>query len=183
MSPQSPDLNREKWSNLEGLLRKYVIDKGVILAIVSAPILKKDLLKIKQSTNGVSIPEQFIKIAYDATNRRSIAFLTPNKKLPTSPGYYALSVDQLEEITGYNYFPNIDESIESSYNEDEWFKEVLNGDATPIKQNTLPKKHLNTTSAVSQVKSKKTIYVCGTVVGTRYSTKGHACLNLDKKIP
>ena len=183
ISPQHPDFNREIWADLEGLLRKYVIDNNVSLAIISAPILTKDLPKIKQSPNGVSIPEQFIKIVYDATNGRSIAFLMPNKKLPNPPSYYAMSIDDLEQITGYNYFPNIDDVIEASYKESDWFKESLDGNATPIKQNTLPIKHFNTTSAVSQAKSNKTIHVCGTVVGTRYSRKGHAWLKLDKKYP
>ena len=183
ISPQIPDFNREIWADLEGLLRKYVIDNNVSLAIISAPILTKDLPKIKQSPNGVSIPKQFIKIAYDTTNGRSIAFLMPNKKLPNPPSYYAMSIDDLEQITSYNYFPNIDDIVERSYNENDWFKESLDGNATPIKQNSLPLKHFNTTTAVSQAKSNKTIHVCGTVVGTRYSRKSHAWLNLDKKYP
>lgn len=183
ISPQHPEFNRGVWADLESLLREYVIDNNVSLTIVSAPILIETLPKIKQSPNGVSIPHQFIKIAYDATNERSIAFLMPNKKLPNPPSYYAMSVNDLEEITGYNYFPNIDEVVESTYSENDWFKESLDGNTTPIKQNTLPIKHFNTTTAVSQAKSNKTIHVCGTVVGTRYSRKGHAWLNLDKKYP
>ena len=183
MSPQVEDFNRLIWADLEGLLRKYVVDNQVSLAVITAPILYDDLPKIKQSPNGVSIPKQFIKVAYDATNQRTVAFLMDNKALPNPPSYYAISVDELEEITGYNYFSNIDESIESSFDKDAWFKNSLNGDATPINQSKLPRKHFNTTTAIKQAKSNKVINVCGTVVGTRYSKKGHAWLNLDKKFP
>ena len=183
MSPQHPDFNRKVWADLEGLLRKYVITNQVSLAVITAPILTDDLAKITESPNGVSIPKQFIKIAYDATNDRSIAFLMENKELPNPPSYYAMTIDDVEEITGYNYFPNIDETIETSIDIAAWFEESLNGDAIPIKQELLPFKHFNTITGVKQAKSNKVINVCGTVVGTRHSRKGHAWLNLDKKYP
>ena len=46
---------------------------------------------------------------------------------------YALTIDQGKEITGYNYFPNIDYCIETSIDIAAWFEESLNGDAIPIK--------------------------------------------------
>ena len=183
MSPQHPKFNREVWADLEGLLRQYVITNNLSLAVVTAPILTDDLPKIAESPNGVSVPRQYVKVAYDATNGRSIAFLMDNEELPNPPSYYALSVDQVEAITGYNYFPYIDESIEATFDKDAWFQELLDGDVTPIKQNTLTMGYFNTTTGKRQAKSNKVITVCGTVVGTRYSRKGHAWLNLDKKYP
>ena len=183
MSPQHEDFNRKIWADLEATLRKYVIANNVSLAIITAPILNDDLPKITQSPNGVSIPSQFIKVAYDAENKRSIAFLMDNKLLLNPPSYYALSVDELEAITGYNYFPNIDEAVESTFDERAWFQNIKDGNATPIKQFSLPSKHFNTTTGIKQAKSNKVVIVCGKVVDTRFSRKGHAWLNLDEKYP
>ena len=183
ISPQHADLNRESWADLEGLLRKYVLVNKVSLAVVTMPILTDDLEKIKQSPNGVSIPRQFVKVAYDAVNGRSIAFLMGNRKLTDPLSSYAMSVDEVEKITGYNYFPFIDESIEASIDKFAWFDDEPKGDVEPIDQSTLPMKYFNTSSGVKQAKSNKIINVCGTVVDTRYSRKGHAWLNLDKKYP
>ena len=183
ISPQHADLNRESWADLEGLLRKYVLVNKVSLAVVTMPILTEDLKKIKQSPNGVSVPRQFVKVAYDAVNGRSIAFVMENQKLTEPLSYYSMSVDEAEKITGYNYFPLIDESIEDSIDKLAWFDDEPKGDVEAMDQSTLPMKYFNTSAGVKQAKSNKIINVCGTVVDTRYSRKGHAWLNLDKKYP
>ncbi|MFT4534842.1 MAG: endonuclease G [Saprospiraceae bacterium] len=183
MSPQHADFNRKIWADLEGVFRKYVISNNVSLAVVTAPVLTDNLPKITQSPNGVSIPSQFIKVAYDAENQRSIAFIMDNKSLDNPPSYYALSVDELEEITGYDYFSSIDEAVEASYDEEAWFQNIRDGNATPIKQHSLPRMHFNTTTGIKQAKSNNVVTVCGTVVDTRFSRKGHAWLNLDEKYP
>ena len=183
ISPQVAEFNRNVWADLEALLRRYVIVHGVPIAVVTAPVLVDDLPKIDQSPNGVSIPRQFVKIAYDATNHRSVAFLMDNKELENPPSYYALSVDEVEALTGYDYFPNIDEEVEQTVDHQAWFAADLKGNATPVQQNRLSAGYFNTTAGRKQAKSDKIVHVCGTVVGTRYSSKGHGWLNLDKKFP
>jgi endonuclease G len=183
ISPQAPQFNRGKWADLEAMLRKYVISNNVKLVVITAPILKDDLPKIKQSPNGVSIPEQFIKIAFDPTNGRTIGFLMNNNKLSESLESYVKSVDEIEALTGYNFFPNIDEAMEESYELDAWFEIKDSGDIEPILQSILPNKYFNSTAGIKQAGSNKKIHVCGTVVDSRYSRKGHAWLNIDKKYP
>ncbi len=183
ISPQAPQFNRGKWADLEAMLRKYVISNNVKLVLITAPILKDDLPKIKQSPNGVSIPEQFIKIAFDPTNGRTIGFLMNNNKLSESLESYVKSVDEIEALTGYNFFPNIDEAMEESYELDAWFEIKDSGDIEPILQSILPNKYFNSTAGIKQAGSNKKIHVCGTVVDSRYSRKGHAWLNIDKKYP
>ena len=183
MSPQHPDLNREKWSDLEAFLRGYVIRNNVSLAIITAPVLSDDLDKIRQSPNGVSIPKFFLKIAYDDTNKRIIGFLMGNNKLGKPLDSYAMSVDDLEELTGIDFFPNIDQGLEASYDVAQWFSEYDEGTVKPIKQNTLPRGHYNTVSVASQMNQYRKVTVCGKVVSTRNSRKGHAWINLDRKYP
>jgi endonuclease G len=61
MSPQDPDLNREKWAELEAMLRGYVIKNNVSLAVITAPVLSEDLPKIEQSSNGLSLRKDRIR--------------------------------------------------------------------------------------------------------------------------
>ncbi|MFT6337299.1 MAG: endonuclease G [Saprospiraceae bacterium] len=183
MSPQHPDLNQKKWSELESMLRGYVIRNNVPLAIITAPVLKGGLPKIKQSPNGLSIPEFYLKIAYDHTNQRAIGFLMANKELTKPLDMYTISVDDLEKLTGYNYFPHIDQSLESSYNIKDWFSEYDKGSVEPIKQNKLPRGHYNTETVARQMNKYRKVKVCGKVVSARNSRKGHAWINLDRKYP
>lgn len=183
MSPQDPDLNRKKWSELENMLRNYVVRNNVPLAVITAPILNDDLPKIKQSPNGLSIPEFYLKIAYDHTNQRIIGFLMANKELTRPVDTYTITVDDLEALTGYDYFPNINQSLESSYDVKEWFSEYDNGSVEPIPQNTLARGQFNTETIARQMNKYRKVTVCGKVVSSRNSRKGHAWINLDRKFP
>ncbi len=183
MSPQHPDLNQKKWAELESMLRGYVIRNNVPLAVITAPVLMADLPKIKQSPNGLSIPEFYLKIAYDHTNQRAIGFLMANKELVKPLDMYTISVDDLEKLTGYNYFPNIDQSLEARYNVKDWFSEYDKGSVEPINQNKLPRGHYNTETVARQMNKYRKVTVCGKVVSARNSRKGHAWINLDRKYP
>lgn len=97
------------------------------LAIITAPVLFNDLEKIEQSPNGVSIPKFFLKIAYDDTNKRIIGFLMGNNKLSKPLDSYTMSVDDLEELTGLDFFPQIDQDLEASYDVAQWFSEYDEG--------------------------------------------------------
>ena len=183
MSPQSPDLNQKKWSELEAMLRWYVIRNNVPLAVITAPILTDDLAKVKQSPNGLSIPDLYLKIAYDYTNKRMIGFLMGNMKLDKPLDSYAVSVDELEELTRYNYFPDVDQSLESSFDVTKWFSEYDEGSVKPIKQNTLRRGYYNTETVAKQMNKYRKVFVCGKVVSARNSRKGNAWINLDRKYP
>lgn len=183
MSPQHPDLNQKKWSELESMLRGYVIRYNVPLAIITAPVLTDDLPKIKQSPNGLSIPKFYLKIAYDHTNKRAIGFLMANNELTKPLDMYTITIDELEKFTGYDYFPNIDQTLEYSYNVKDWFSEYDKGTEEPIKQTKLPRGHYNTETVARQMNKYRKVTVCGKVVSSRNSRKGHAWINLDRKYP
>lgn len=183
ISPQDPDLNRGTWAQLEAMLRSYVIRHQVPVAVVSAPILADSLPSIPQSVNGISIPEYFYKVVYDPAHRRMIAFLMANKQLVKPVDSYAISVDELEKITGYNYFSNVDQSIESSFDITDWFSEYDEGSVVAVNQAELPPRHYNSDNIARQMGTYNKVSVCGTVVSSRNSKKGHAWLNLDRHYP
>jgi len=108
MSPQVPSFNRGGWKRLETLVRSWA-EKNE-LYIVTAGILKESLSKI--GTNGVSVPEYFYKVIYVPSSSKMIGFLMPNKKINLDLSYYAKTVDEIEKLTGINFFYNIDDDLE-----------------------------------------------------------------------
>ncbi|MEZ4685212.1 MAG: DNA/RNA non-specific endonuclease [Bacteroidia bacterium] len=183
MSPQLPECNREVWADIESFLRAYVIRNKVELYVLTAPVLTPDLPKVERATNSLSIPGKFIKVAIDPANKRAIGFVVKNEASPVHFSTLAASVDEVEELVRYNVFPNFPEEWERSFEPSDWFSEEDQGNAKPLDIGSLPAKHLNTTFGAEQKGSGNTVFVCGTVVGTRYSRSGHAWLNLDQKYP
>ena len=181
MSPQRPEFNRNKWAELENYLRRYVIVNEVPLFVVTSPVLKEGLPKIKRSVNGVSIPEKYAKAVYDPINNRAVAFLMENKLLEYPLESYAVSVDEIEEVTGLDLFASLPEEIEANLNKEDWFDNLEGGDKEPIDVMSLPRNHFNTIQA--QMKIGQEVNVCGNVVASRYSKKGHLWLNLDRQFP
>ena len=108
MSPQLPSFNRGGWKRLEALVRSWA-EKNE-LYIVTAGILKESLSKI--GTNGVSIPEHFYKVIYVPSSSKMIGFLMPNTKINLDLSYYAKNVDEIEKLTGIDFFYNIDDDLE-----------------------------------------------------------------------
>ena len=181
MSPQRPEFNRNKWAELENYLRRYVIVNEVPLFVVTSPVLKEGLPKIKRSVNGVSIPEKYAKAVYDPINNRAVAFLMENKLLEYPLESYAVSVDEIEEVTGLDLFASLPDEIEANLNKEDWFDNLEGGDKEPIDVMSLPRNHFNTIQA--QMKIGQEVNVCGNVVASRYSKKGHLWLNLDRQFP
>ncbi len=184
MTPQLPEFNREIWAELEAHLRDYVMNQNTALHVVTLPVLTDALPKMERAINSLSIPKEYIKVVYDPIGDAGIAFLIPNEKAREDLSYFAISIDQAEEKTGFNFFSNLkNDAFEKSFNKKRWFPELGLGNKEPIYAPSLPANHFNSKNAGRFAKSGKKISVCGHVVSTRYSRKGHLWLNLDKKFP
>ncbi|WBX73414.1 DNA/RNA non-specific endonuclease [Tenacibaculum pacificus] len=123
ISPQRHSFNAGIWRKLEEKSR-YWAKKYDKIYIITGGILKDDLRTIGR--DKVSIPTEFYKIILDYTGPevKAIAFLIPHKK-STKPLYdYVISIDDLEEKTGIDFFPalpdDIEEKLESSSNYKAW---------------------------------------------------------------
>ena len=131
MSPQSPGFNRESWAELEGSLRGYIQDHPTTqLYVVTGPVLKEGLPVIERGVNKVAIPEMYFKVVLDLENKQAIGFLMPNQKTTYPLISFAKSVDEIEELTGLNFFSRItsEEEIEKSIDKTNWFPETKKGD-------------------------------------------------------
>lgn len=107
MSPQLPQLNRSRWAQLENYIRNRVLELGPAL-IITAPVLANDLESLD---SGVSIPRQYYKIAFFPDKRIMEAYLFENSKTPLPEN--KVTVDFLEALTGYDFFPGLEDNLES----------------------------------------------------------------------
>ena len=111
MSPQVPSCNRGKWKSLETAVRNWVLTEDT-LWVVSGPIFKDDLGKIGE--NEVTIPGYYYKVIFDPTGtQKMIGFIMPNAKMSNEIDFYAVSVDKVEQETGIDFFPGLNDEIET----------------------------------------------------------------------
>lgn len=186
MSPQKPEFNRERWAELESWVRTYVIDFKEPVFVVTGPVLKDGLPK--QGQDSVSIPAQFYKIVLDLSGEehKAIAFLMPNDHCAYPVSGYVTTVDEIEKLTGLDFFSSLDDAeedkLEAMNSMDGWIHSENNefGEVSPLKP-PLPKGYFNTLQAKYKVGEKTNI--CGTVVATKKSRKEAIYLNFDQKYP
>lgn len=188
MSPQLADFNRLKWADLEGMFREYVVSHSETqLYVVTGPILYDTLPKIERGINKVTIPEFYYKVALDLTNHKAIGFIMPNKKIDYPISSYSVSINEVEKITGINFFYQLNDSLEEVLENQkiisDWLPEKQKNDVDPIYQPSLPPETFNTVVAKNHIKSGKTITVTGTVVDAKETKNGHLFFNLDKTYP
>lgn len=187
MSPQRGSFNRGGWAKLENLLRSYVIEKGTALMVVTGPVLHDSLKVVERGVNKVSIPEFYFKVAYDTLNNVGIGFLLPNTLIDKPIENYAVSIDEIEKVTGINFFEVLPDDIENKIEAENdpvwWLPEAQQGDALPIDEDELPRNYFNTTQAKLLINSGDNVRICGTVVSTFKSSKGNIFINLDKQYP
>lgn len=187
MSPQLGDFNRLKWAELEGWMRDYVIKYNTSLIVVTAPILNDSLQKLERGVNKVSIPKHFIKVALDVKNKRGIGFILAHEKIEIPLESFAVSIDSVEKMLGYDLFSNLDDQLENTIEGQEdykvWLPEEQKDDERAIAIEELPKNAVNTLRVKGLVNSSRKHTVCGKVVSTKKHKKGHVFVDLDKKFP
>ncbi|GAB3557993.1 DNA/RNA non-specific endonuclease [Spirosoma fluminis] len=128
MSPQVPAFNRGVWKELEDQVRRWALrDNG--LYVVTGPVLKPGLPTIGR-TNEVSVPQKFYKVILycNRPEIRMIGFLLNNEASERSLKQFVVPVDQIEQLTGIDFFPRLPDDLERKLESkgrgemvDEWF--------------------------------------------------------------
>lgn len=109
ISPQNPSFNRGGWKKLESLVRGWASEKEI--HIVTAGVLEDNLNRI--GYNRVSVPLYFYKVIYSPSTNQMIGFVMPNKKINADLKTYVKTVDQVEDITGIDFFYDIQDDVEN----------------------------------------------------------------------
>ncbi|TVR78264.1 MAG: DNA/RNA non-specific endonuclease [Chitinophagaceae bacterium] len=188
ITPQTPEFNREKWTEIESFLRDYVTNNPENeLYIVTAPVLEDDLPRLERGVNKLPIPEYHYKIAMDYDEKIGIAFLVPQEDLIHPIEWYAVTIDSIESLTGINFFASLtaeeEELIESQFDISKWYPEGEQRDIMPLRAEQLPRGAVNTIDAKTRVNHSRNTQVCGTIVSSHRSGNGNIFLNLDRRFP
>ena len=114
MAPQDPSFNRGIWADLEAVVRNMAYDEGTIY-VVTGPVLTDGPYKTI-GENKVSVPKNFYKVVlkYDGDNSKAIGFVLENENSDRDIESFALSVDEVEKITGIDFFPLLEDTIEKN---------------------------------------------------------------------
>jgi len=111
IAPQKSEFNGGIWNRLENKTR-YWAEKYNGIYVVTGGVLKDNLKTI--GNEKVAVPEFFYKILFSEQNGKykMIAFLMPNE-MSAKPLYeYVVSVDEIEKLTGIDFFPVLPDAIE-----------------------------------------------------------------------
>ncbi|MCU4177663.1 DNA/RNA non-specific endonuclease [Carboxylicivirga sp. N1Y90] len=110
MSPQAPSFNRGIWKKLEATVRNWAIIEDSI-HIATAGVLSSNNSHI--SSNEVSVPEYYYKVIYAPKAQKMIAFILPNQKSNVPLHSFIVSVNEVEALTGIDFFPQLPDSLEN----------------------------------------------------------------------
>lgn len=110
--PQNGSLNRGDWNELENMCRKWAKEYGDIY-IVCGPILYSGKHKTI-GKNKVVVPEAFFKVVLCMANTpKAIGFIYKNAAGNRPKGDYVNTVDEVERITGIDFFPALPDKVEN----------------------------------------------------------------------
>lgn len=120
--PQDHNLNRGDWKELEEACRDWTMENGR-LYVVAGPVLYRGQHRhIGQSR--VTVPEAFYKVVFCPEPLKAIGFIYKNKSGNRPLDAYVNSVDEVERITGIDFFPSlpdsVEEAVEAVYDLEEW---------------------------------------------------------------
>lgn len=124
--PQNHNLNSGDWNELEQACHRWAEQEPVY--IVCGPILyKKSQPEYIGNERKIRVPEAFFKVVLagvEKGNPRAIGFIYKNAKTDQPLDAYVNSVDEVERITGIDFFPalpdEVENQVESKCNMKDW---------------------------------------------------------------
>lgn len=124
--PQRKSLNTGAWQMLEEKVREWAM-RDSVLVVFTGPILAKQMPTIGK-TSKIAVPGQFFKVVFAPYARpsRAIAFVMPNADADKLCSEYAVSVAEVERLTGFDFFSTLPDAeqcrLESGVDADSWFQ-------------------------------------------------------------
>ena len=124
--PQHPNLNGGDWQELEQACRRWA-KKGTIY-IVCGPILYKNTSsQMIGKKHKIRVPEAFFKVILAGVEKgkpRAVGFIYKNTAGNRPLDAYVNSIDQVERITGLDFFSalpdDIENKIEKEFDMNDW---------------------------------------------------------------
>lgn len=117
--PQPHDFNQSQWEHLESRVRGWARNFESVYLVTGTVVGKAKNGKI--GTNGVVVPDIVYKALLTSKNGKyqAIAFIMDNDDSCPSFEQCVYTIDDLEHLTGLDFFPRLDdvieEKVESTY--------------------------------------------------------------------
>lgn len=111
ISPQEHQFNSGIWNTLEQKVR-YWANRYDGVFVVTGGVLDGNMKTI--GSEEVAVPNQFYKVIldYNSGNPKVLAFLLPHKNSNKPLYEFVVSVDEVEEITRIDFFPELEDDLE-----------------------------------------------------------------------
>lgn len=119
MQPQYNKFNAGLWAKLEGQIRTWTNASGTeIIYVCKGATIDKEENILKRISGKLIAPKYFFcaLLAKNSSGYKSIAFWMLNENVERTNdklGKYAMSVDELEEKTGIDFFCNLPDDVEN----------------------------------------------------------------------
>ena len=119
MTPQLPALNQKIWAKLEDKVRGYANTSDTTYVVTGCMVSASSKIEKDSYKNDVTVPDSYFKavLKYSKSSTlgtwNAVAFYFEHRAYSeSSPGkQHAMSIDQLEEITGLDFFVNLPAKI------------------------------------------------------------------------
>ena len=111
--PQDVQLNNKYWATLENKVRSWARQYGKVY-VVTGPIVAPG--SDSNGVHDVMVPNAFFKAILAAKKEGwiSIAFVMSNTPDPRHLKDCAVTVNEVEKMTGFDFFGFLDDSVEES---------------------------------------------------------------------
>ena len=112
MCPQDRGLNSGVWNRIEMDCRKWARKYGDVYIVCGPVLLNREHETIGK--NKVVVPEAFFKVILCLQGKpKAIGFVVRNNEGKKKRDQFINTVDDVERITGYDFFPALPDSIEN----------------------------------------------------------------------
>lgn len=110
--PQKAELNCGVWERLENRVRALAKESTVY--VCCGPIMSQAPQRIGR--NKIAVPEGFFKVLLMKRRGKwqAVGFVFPNEACKGSMFDFALSVDEVERLTGHDFFHNLPDDVEGT---------------------------------------------------------------------
>lgn len=113
MTPQKSELNNGAWKSVEDKCRQWA-ERDSSIIIICGPVLSDEITRTIGASR-IPVPERFFKVilAPYADPPRAIGFIMNNGYVEGGMQAAAVSVDEVERITGFDFFSSLPDEIEA----------------------------------------------------------------------
>lgn len=126
MTPQASRLNSVRWRVLEGRIQDLAEERGELWVITGPLFVDEDRDGVVEhlllGVNQVSVPTDYFKIVVARAEEGSdelevLAFRFPNRGVPDDVGEFLVSIDEIEELSGFDFLPDMEDGLEDALEE------------------------------------------------------------------